>query len=246
MKSLLKTSLLLIALTVCASPSSVRAEDIRPDDMVMFDLAAESWVSTKSAKVTLAVEAAVSGNTAGTMRPAMAKAINDVVKADWRLTSFNRSQDSTGMERWSAFYEARIPENELNNLSENAKKNSKPGMQVTVSNIDFSPTLEETQATVAQLRAQIYKQATEQLAVLNTAMTGRTYRISMIDFTGMEGMTPMMAPMNRKGGIRTMAAMAMAGANDSMSAEMAPMERSEKLTLNARVVLATTAPTPTK
>ncbi len=86
----------------------------------------------------------------------MTKAVNNLAKADWRLTSFNRSEDQTGLERWSATFEARLPETDLNGLAETAKKISKAGMQLTIADIDFSPTLEEMETARAGLRTQVY------------------------------------------------------------------------------------------
>jgi len=236
-----KSYLLVALLTgLCAAPAY--ADEIKPDDSVVFDLSAENWVTTKTARVMLNVEAAVSGNTAGNMRATMTKSVNDVVKGDWRLTSFNRSQDSTGMERWSATYESRIAESDLNGLHENAKKQSKAGMQITVSGIDFTPTLEENQAAAGQLRTQIYKQATEQLTALNTAIPGRSYRIAAIDFAGGGG--PMFAARQNyiKSPLRMAAPMAMGGAAEMDSASATPMERSEKMTITAHVVLSAVPP----
>ncbi|NTU76777.1 MAG: hypothetical protein HGA90_03040, partial [Alphaproteobacteria bacterium] len=181
-----RTWFLVLAALLLTAPVSARADEPKPDDRVVFDLSAEDWVTTQTARVTASVEAAVTAATTGTTRAAMTKAVNDLVKADWRLTSFNRSQDQTGMERWSANFEARVPENNLGGLNENAKKISKPGLQLSVQNIDFSPTLGETQAAMGVLRTQLYKSANEQLAALNAALPGRGYRIATIDFTGTE------------------------------------------------------------
>jgi len=218
----------------------VCAEEIKPDDHVQMDLSAEGWVTTKTARVLVSVEAAVTGNTAGTMRANMTKAVGDVAKGDWRLTSFNREQDQTGMERWSAVFEARLPESDLNGINEAAKKASKTGMQITVSNVDFSPTLEETQAVLGQVRTQIYKDAAEQLTALNTALPGRNYRISAIDFMGESRafMPPRPMVANAK-----MLSMESASATASASPSV---ERSEKLTVSAHVTFSSLPPTATK
>lgn len=202
----------------------------RPDDRLVFDLSAEDWVMTKTARVTVNVEAAVSGNTAGTMRADMLKAVNELVKGDWRLTSFTRSEDQTGLERWSASFESRVPENQLNGLNENAKKLSKAGMQLSVVNVDFSPTLDEMEAARAALRTQIYKQVSEQLAATNNAMPGRNYRVALVSFTGDDGM-PQPRFMKARAAEMTMMANA--------APASPPMERSEKITLTARVIFAT-------
>ncbi|MFA6280858.1 MAG: hypothetical protein WC612_08780 [Bdellovibrionales bacterium] len=245
MKHTLVALMLILGFTVGIGAPPAHAEEAKPDDSVVFDLSAEQWVTTKTARVMLSVEAAVTNNTAGTMRASMTKAVGDMVKADWRVVSFNRGQDQTGMERWSALYEARVPENELSGLSDKAKQNSKAGMQITVNNIDFSPTLEENQAATGQLRTQLYKMANEQLSALNATITGRSYRIAMIDFAN-EGMphSPRPAMFARgKAMMHTMEAMA-GGSPDGDS--MPPMERSEKLLLTARVVLSAVPPAASK
>lgn len=221
-------------------PFAAQASDAdKPDDSVILSLSSEDWVSTKSARVTLNVEAAVSEENAGTMRESMVKALSNVAKADWRLTNFGRGQDQTGLERWSAQYETRLPEGDLNNLAERAKKASRAGMQITVSDIDFSPTLEERQAALSQLRTKIYKRAEEELALLNKSMEGRAYRIAMVDFTEM----PMLAAYGMSKAARPMLAMARnAGGAMDMSEAAPPMEKSEKIVVTARIVFA--APEP--
>lgn len=243
MTKLIKTSLLL-AILALPLPHNAKANDYKPDDMVAFNISAEGWVSTKSARVSLSVEAAVSGNSAGTMRTNMTKAVNDIVKADWRLISFNRSQDQTGLERWSAVYEARVLESELNGLHEKAKTTSKAGMQISISDIDFSPTLEETQATMAQLRTQLFKQANEQLAVLNSTIPGRNYRIGTISFGGQARSMVMGGMADKKGG-RAHFMTAMAEPEMAMDSA-APMERAEKITLTADIVYAALPTSPAK
>jgi len=223
-------STLAFVLLLAMAPFAAHAEEVKPDDTVTFDLSTESWVTTKSALVNINVAAAVSSANAGTTRAAMIKAVNDIVKADWRLTSFNRMQDSTGMERWSATYESRIAENELNGLAEKAKGVSKTGLQLMIGQIDFSPTLEETQTTLSQLRTQIYKQTNDQLAALNTAMTGRTYRIAAIDFNNGHDM--------RMAKDKVSVMMSPASDASSFVAESQPMERAKKLVVTAHITMA--------
>lgn len=225
------------------APVAVRADEApKPDDHVVFDLAAEDWVTTKTARVTVNVEAAVSGAGAGTMRADMIKAVNGLAAGDWRLVSFNRNQDSTGLEHWSASFEARLPETSLSGLGDNTKKSSKAGMQLSLGDIDFSPTLDEVEAVRSNLRTQLYKKIADQLTALNGALPGRGYRVAEIDFGGEDGMVvaqPMMAPgSNMMGAPAPMPRMITSLA----SGEATSVERSEKITLSARVVMASLPP----
>ncbi|MDX9689843.1 MAG: hypothetical protein EOM37_00970 [Proteobacteria bacterium] len=240
----------LLALFFLVSPiSTAMAENsYKPDDTVSIQLSAEDWVTTKSARVVVGVEAAVSEKTAGTMRADMTDAINKVVKADWRLVSFTRSQDNTGMERWSTIFEARVPEASLNGLNEQAKKQSKAGMQIQVVDIDFSPTLAETQDATNKLRTQIYKMATEQLGVLNQSVAGRSYRIGNIDFQGSGGTfsAQNMARSTKMMRAQASTMMEMAVSSDAMSAGGASMERAQKIVLTANIVYAAVPPVAAK
>jgi hypothetical protein len=204
-------------------------ENPRPDDSIAYDISAEDWVTTKTAHVILDVEAAVNGTNEGAMRTDMAKAVNDAAKADWRLTSFTRANDQTGMERWSVNFDARLPESELNGLSDAVKKASKAGMQISVASVDFDPTLDEAEATRESVRAHIFKEAADQLAILNTALPGRNYRIAQISFDADAPMQPRIArhPM-----------MMLASAVPAPSSPDSMPDHAQKIALTAHVVFA--------
>lgn len=228
----MRYALLAALLTLLLIGAAHAEEAPKPDDHVAFELAAEDWVTTKTARVTVNVEAAVSGGSAGTMRADMLKAVGGIAAGDWRLVNFNRGQDQTGLERWSASFEARLPETTLGGLGDNAKKLSKAGMQLSIADIDFSPTLEETEAVRSGLRTQLYKKIADQLTSLNSTLPGRTYRIAAIDFGNDEVQPPRPRVMMKR-----QVAMAMAPGEDSA----AGIERSEKIRLVANIILATDA-----
>jgi hypothetical protein len=235
---------LLISLFAFSLIHYAQAEEaVKPDDTVAFDVMSEDWVITKTAHVVLDVEASVSATNAGTMRADMIKAVNDVAKGDWRLINFSRNQDQTGLERWSVNFESRLPENELSGLADAAKKASKAGMQITVGAIDFSPTLEETEATRSALRAKALKQAADQLVALNAALPGRNYRIAQITFDIDDAAPPPPVPMMRHNlMVAGVAGNAMPPAPPPAASES--MERSEKITLTAHVTYAALPPAP--
>ena len=231
---------LLLALTV----GPAFAEDgYKPDDQVSLDLSTEGWATTTTARVVVHVDAA--GSNSGSMHEDMQKAVAALVKADWRLIVFSRSEDQTGLERWNASFEARIPESQLGGIHESAKKLSKAGMQLTVGEIAFDPTLAEIEAVKAKLRADLYKQIGEQLAALNAAFPGRPYRVSTITFSN-TGFVPPMPPRPHPM-MRAMVAMAPGSSAGGMAtSEDDSMERGQKITLDAQVVFAAVAPTATK
>ena len=232
--------LLLALLLLCAALPAQAEEGYKPDDQVAFDLSAEGWATTTTARVTVNVDAAGAGSTSGTMRDDMQKAVNNLVKTEWRLINFSRSQDQTGLERWNASFEARVPENQLGGIHDTAKKLGKAGLQLTIADIAFDPTLAEIETVKAKLRADLYKQIGDQLAALNTAFPGRQYRVGAINFNSM-GMPPMMPPRP----MMMKATMAVAGGAEGMD-YAAPMERAQKITQQVQIVFAALPPVAAK
>ena len=209
------------------------------DDTVAFTLSAEDWVTTKTALVTVNVNAAVKSLEAANVKAEMLKAVNKLVKTDWKLTFFDRSQDASGLENWNVSFEARVPENALDGLVDAAKKASKAGMAIRIANIAFTPAAEEIEAAYSLLREKIFKQAVEQLAILNKSIPSRKFRIANISFAEMSPSSYM-----RVQSVHTMNSKAIlaasAGLADSMaeSGAMSGQAMSHKLSLSAHVVFA--------
>lgn len=237
--SVLRSATLSLAAFLFSTAPVQAEEGYKPDDRVSFMLSTEGWATTTTARVTVSVDAAVSGAAAGNARAEMQKAVGTIAKADWRLTDFSRSQDTTGLERWNASFEARIAESELGGIHDAAKKASKAGMQLTVQEVAFDPTLAEVEAVKARLRADLYKQANDQLATINATIPGRAYRITAIDFMNnhMPTMPPVMRPMAMA---KNMAMTASAGV--AMAEDGENMQRAEKIVMMAQVYYGAVAP----
>jgi hypothetical protein len=224
---------ILLAALLTAAPSAlaqtVPYAPLRPDDTVSLPLSVEGWVDTATARTELAIDAALPGSDAGKVRGDMLNAVKGLARdAEWRFTSFDRDQDTSGLERWHAVVEARLPENGLGGLAERAKQASRPGLQITVQAVDFTPTLAETEATKAKLRGELYKQVNDALAQLNAAEPDRKFRVKGINF----GFAPIV-PMQR--------AMIAAAPAPNVS-PAGPLELSQKVVLQAEVTFAAIAP----
>lgn len=203
------------------------------NDTVSLSLALEDWVETQTARTELAIDAAMPGSDAGKVRGDMLSAVKSLAQnAEWRFTRFDRDQDASGLEHWHAVLEARLPETQLGGLSDRAKQASKPGLQIRVQNVDFTPTLAETEATRGKLRGEMYKRVNEALAQLNQAEPDRKFRIQNINF-GFEAPTVRPIPYEARAAMTATAAV--------MPAPGA-VELSQKIQLHANVTFATLAP----
>jgi hypothetical protein len=227
---------LLLALLLLLLSTPAFADEQKPDDVIAFALTAEDWVTAATAKVEVNVNASIAGDKTGGARDSMLKAVQALApKAEWRITSFNRGASASGLEQWNATFETRLPEAELGGINDRAKAASKPGMQLNINNIDFTPTLAENEAVRAKLRQAIAASATKELAAANAAFPDRHYRISEIRYGGA---SPFVG--NRMM-MKTMAASA-PGADASSMNEQAAVETAQKMTLTAQVALAAVAP----
>ena len=154
-----------------------------PLNLVTFQLNAEQWVTTQTAKVIVNINAAM--GTTG-----LANVHQDVIqrlellsqKAAWHVTSFRRSQDSSGLERVIVRAEARLPESALAKLRDSAKRISRPGLKVTIADIQFTPSWKEIQGVRAVLRSKIYGLAKKELAHLNKVYPEQHYQLHKLTF----------------------------------------------------------------
>ena len=105
------------------------------------------------------------------------------------------------------------------------------GLQLRINSIEFTPTLIETEAVRARLRAEIYGKAATELNALERSFPDRKFRMGNIDFVDQ----PPMAYVRKTREDTQPMAMA-APAHDG------PVNVSEKLVMRARVILSAVAP----
>lgn len=202
-------------------------------DEVTLQLSAEDWVTTETARVEVVIEATATetGTDAGDgMRDELLTAATSLAPdAEWRIVTFDRFSDPSGLERSRAVAETRLPENGLGGLAGKARQASRPGLQVRIGQIEFTPQLAETETVRKRLRAEIYARVGEEIQALQAAFPQRSYRVGSIRF--LDTREPMPVAMMARAEAAPMAA----------GAKM-PAGVSEKLRVNADVVLSAVAP----
>ncbi|WP_207479952.1 hypothetical protein [Arenibaculum pallidiluteum] len=202
----------------------------RPDDTVVLEISAEEWVQTGTAEVAVTAEAAAGAADTGRARAELLAAVRALAPdAEWRLVRFTPSTDSAGLERWYAEAQARLAETQLGGLGERARQASRPGLQLRVDRIDFTPTLAEVEAVKTRLRAEIYRRVGEEIAAVNAAYSDRAFRLGTVRFQ-----EPGMPGMPHPARMKTM---------EAAPAEMAaPVQVGDRLRLTAQVVLKSVPP----
>jgi len=196
-------------------------------DTVTLSLSAEGWVEAAKARVRVAVDSAKPSDEAGTLRAGIKETLGKLVPgADWHIITFNRSRDQAGLERWHLEAEARVPETALDGIYDRAKAQSRPGEQVSVAFVDFTPELAEREKVMADLRKRIYDAAKDELARLASVYPDRAFRLHSVEFRP-QGPMPMPMVKTARG----------AGAMVEAAAP-APIGVAEHVEISATVVLA--------
>jgi len=213
---------LIIALPVWAD------NDLEPLlNKVTLQLQTEQWVTTKTALVGVSVNAAVTAQGIDQVQADVMQKLNQLSsKGEWHIVSFNRQQDSSGLESIQIIAQARLPQSELSSLRNIAKSVSKPGETFTVDNIQFNPSEDEMRQANISLRNNIYAQAKAEVDALNKVYPEQKYYLHQIDFNFMPPVEPV--PMAQS-------TMLMA---KSVRMAAAPLAVGNKAQMQANVVLA--------
>lgn len=193
---------------------------------VTLQLQAQQWVTTKTALVYVAVNAAVADQGIGNVQADVLSKLKQLSdKGEWHVVSFNRSLDQSGLERVQISAQARLPQGDLSGLRDMAKKISKPGETYTIDNVMFTPSDEEIQQANLSLRNDLYQQAKTEIDALNKMYPDQKYYLYSIDFVS----TPASpVPMAANAMYMEKTAMRMA----------APLDVGNKVQLQATVVIA--------
>lgn len=181
----MKQIALVVALAVLSPIGfSQTATPLPPPDLVLdkitFQTSAKQWVSTQSALLNVAIDATLTNADLVKARADIMMNLNKIAKGDWHLLSFDRSQDSSGLEKVNVQAQVRVNQSLLTDIYQNAKSVSKPGAQYTLTNIDFKPSLDEVQTVRAAVRKQLYEQVNAELARINNVYANQNYSVSSI------------------------------------------------------------------
>jgi hypothetical protein len=211
------------------------AEDGPHDAMlnkITLKFSAEQYVATKTALVTVGVNASVNASAYQKVQDDVLKKLQGISsQGEWHITSFDRSLDQSGLEKIQMSAQARLPAASLSDLTASAKSISKPGETFSLDNVEFTPSEQELRDANTVLRSNVYQQAKEEIDRANKIYPDQHYYIHDVDFVG----NIIRMPIEGFGGVRAMA-MAVPAANNG--ANNNGLAVGDKLTISATVVLA--------
>lgn len=152
---------------------------------VSLQLSAEQWVTTKTALVSIGVNASLTGSALEKTQSQVLSKLSQISnKGEWHIISFTRSLDQSGLERVQISAQARLPSSDLSGLRDKAKAISVPGETYTLDNVEFTPSEDELREANTSLRSNIYNQAKDEIANLNKVYSDQKFYLHNINFGG--------------------------------------------------------------
>lgn len=196
---------------------------------VTLQLHTEQWVTTKTALVSVGVNAAVTDQGIEKIQADVMQKLSQLsAKDEWHIVSFNRQQDKSGLESIQITAQARMQQSELASMRDKAKAISIPGETFTIDDVQFTPSDDEQRQANITLRNNLYQQAKTEMDVLNKLYPDQKYYLHQIDFIPSPPVEPM--PMAANAMFTTKIA--------ALRIPAVPLSVGNKIQLQAMVVLA--------
>lgn len=204
-----------------------------PLNTITMNLSAEKWVNAESAKVSVAVNAALTSQQLATFQDEVKMNLQKLAKSDnWHIIDFQQSKDQSGLESVRVIAQARLPANSLANLNTQAKALSQQGSHYEIIGVEFTPSFTQIQQTNSQLRQALYGKVKDELAIINQTYAPQSFHVYDIQFQNNIAPTQQYKP---AGLVLTRMANS-AVSNDQAQAEGVAV--SKKITLTAKVQFA--------
>lgn len=215
MKQLLKPIILMLISTLTYANNEFPRFAL---DKINFQVSARQWVTTQSALLTVSINMTLNNADLIKARADIMSNLNKIAAGDWHLLTFDRSQDSSGLEKLYVEGQARVNQKDLVDIYQNAKKSSTPGAQYGILNVEFKPSLEETQMIRDDVRTKLYQKVNDELAKINKAYPQQNYSINHLLFV--EGSEVSRQPMPQSKAINAMVLDGAAAPSLSVSNEL--------------------------
>lgn len=151
-------------------------------DKIFFQTSAKQWVSTQTALLSININATLNNADLVKARADIMDRLSKIAKGDWHLVQFDRSQDSSGLEKLYVQAQARVDQAALTNIYQNAKSVSIPGAKYEVTAVEFKPSMAETQEIKEKIRNELYQKVNDEIARINKVYPTQNYSVNAIVF----------------------------------------------------------------
>lgn len=179
----MKKILALITLVFSTQVAVADHKDKSMLDKVYLSVSAKQWVKTETVRLVVSASATLNDADMVKTRNQIMEQLKTIAKGEWHITQFNRSQDSSGLEKLAVQAQARVGQTQLNQVYQRAKSVSKPGLTYRISKIDFEPGLADIENGKVSLRETLYQKVTAEIEQLNKQYPNQNYSLNRLIFT---------------------------------------------------------------
>lgn len=151
-------------------------------DKIVFQMTERQWVNTQTALLFVNINVTLTTPDLVKARADIMGSLGKIAQGEWHLLEFDRSQDSSGLEKLYVRAQARVNQSALTDIYQNAKKVSIPGAKYEIGGVEFKPSLEEIQVVRANVREALYQKVNDELSRINKAYTNQNYSINQLLF----------------------------------------------------------------
>ena len=88
---------------------------------MLFQVSSKQWVTTQTAILNVNINVTLNNADLVKARADIMDSLNKIAKGDWHLIEFDRSQDSSGLEKLYVQAQARVDQASLTDIYQNAK-----------------------------------------------------------------------------------------------------------------------------
>ena len=150
-------------------------------DTIDFPLVAEKTVTNDTVKITVSVNALITGQAEDELRAEIHSRLKQLIDEDWHLSNITREKDPSGFERLCIIASLRVNETENNNLETRVEAASRQGLTIAIEDIDTNIPNKIIDEAQAELRKMILKKAIEECGVMS-GISGLKYRVHSLKF----------------------------------------------------------------
>ena len=165
----------------CAEPISAQSTQLTLDT-ITFQLSAKQWLSTTTALLKININVSLANSDLNKARINIMEQLGNICAGEWHLTQFERSTDSSGLEKLYVQAQVRTDQTTLASVYQKTRAISKPGASYEISSIEFSPSLAEIEKIRQQLRENLYQQTHDELVSLNKIYKNQNFSLNSLVF----------------------------------------------------------------
>ena len=178
-----KTLSLLMLFLIFFFQISLAADNDQNLSQVILNLNADKWIVSQTANVQISVYALLTESQLASAQENILNTLkNFSSEGDWHIVQMQRSKNQANLEQLEVTAEARLPNNQINNLRQKARASSKQGETYEVKDIDYSPSPEEIATAQFELRQKIYQSARDEVNSINQVFPNQRFSLFSINF----------------------------------------------------------------